>query len=336
MKFSTSIFPLLSLLILTSSCQKDGETKYITPSATGTQGRIVVVMSKETWNGKQGEKVREILQSEIVELPQPEAMFGITHIPLNAFSSIMKRERNLFVVEISSKVEKTSLYVEHNKWAIPQIVVNAQAKNNKEFEKLLAENSNNIVEYFTTAERERLISTYKRNCDKNIRAELSKKYNIHLAVPQGYTLDVADAHFAWLSLETPNSTQALLIWDYPYNNSSTLKISDLIHKRDSITMHNVPGPRDSSFMTTEKEAHPIVFQELLLNGRRVTELRGLWKTQGAFMGGPFVSHTSVDTLRNRIVTIDGFVYGGKNNKRNLMRQVEAIMHTLEFTPASSP
>jgi len=70
----------------------------------------------------------------------------------------------------------------------------------------------------------------------------------------------------------------------------------------------------------------------MLNNRYTVEMRGLWKTEGAFLGGPFVSYTTVDTIRNRVVTVDGFVYGGKKTKRNLIRQVEAILTTLEFEP----
>jgi len=329
-----SIF--LSVLLFVSACRSGDDTEYIAPASTGTQGRILVVMSKEKWNGPQGDVVREVLQSEILGMPQPEAMYGVTQIPLEVFSSITKREKNLFIATISKDVPKNSLTVSYNKWAIPQIVVEAQAKNAEEFETLLKKNADKIANLFIEAERERLISTYKSLSEQKIISELIKKYNLKLAIPQGYKLDVSHKNFAWLSLETPNSTQALLIWDYPYKDTSDLNLNNLVFMRDSITMHNVPGPREGSFMMTEKNAAPIHFHEMLLGTRYVAELRGLWKTEGAFMGGPFVSHSSVDTLRNRIVTVDGFVYGGKNNKRNLMRQVEAIMHTLEFTPASSP
>ena len=49
------------------------------------------------------------------------------------------------------------------------------------------------------------------------------------------------------------------------------------------------------------------------------------------MGGPFVSITTIDQKRNRIVTADGYVYGGKKNKRELVRQIEAVLYTLKIT-----
>ena len=66
------------------------------------------------------------------------------------------------------------------------------------------------------------------------------------------------------------------------------------------------------------------------NGLYIAELRGLWKLEKGFMGGPFVSHTTIDTVYNRVVTIDGYVFAPNRDKRNLIRQVEAIINTLEI------
>ena len=49
------------------------------------------------------------------------------------------------------------------------------------------------------------------------------------------------------------------------------------------------------------------------------------------MGGPFVNITQLDEKRNRIVTVEGFVYAPGNDKRDLLQQVEAIIYTLDFT-----
>ncbi len=48
------------------------------------------------------------------------------------------------------------------------------------------------------------------------------------------------------------------------------------------------------------------------------------------MGGPFISLSTFDKERNRIVTVEGFVYAPKFDKRNYLRQVEAILYTLDF------
>ena len=59
-------------------------------------------------------------------------------------------------------------------------------------------------------------------------------------------------------------------------------------------------------------------------------MRGLWKVQNDFMGGPFVSLTVLDPSKKRVVTVEGNVYAPKNNKRNYIRQLEAMIYSLEF------
>ena len=58
------------------------------------------------------------------------------------------------------------------------------------------------------------------------------------------------------------------------------------------------------------------------------ETRGLWKMEHDAMGGPFVSHSRVDTLNNRVVVAEGFVYAPEKMKRGLIRRLEAALYTL--------
>ena len=59
-------------------------------------------------------------------------------------------------------------------------------------------------------------------------------------------------------------------------------------------------------------------------------MRGLWKLEKAFMGGPFISHTILDESRNRVVTVEGFVYAPRLDKRLYVREVEAILYTFDI------
>ena len=67
-----------------------------------------------------------------------------------------------------------------------------------------------------------------------------------------------------------------------------------------------------------------------VDGAYVREMRGLWTVEGDFMGGPFVSWTFIDEPRNRLATVFGFVYAPKVDKRNHIRRVESILHTVSF------
>jgi hypothetical protein len=62
------------------------------------------------------------------------------------------------------------------------------------------------------------------------------------------------------------------------------------------------------------------------------DTRGLWRMKNDFMGGPFVSISVLDETRNRVVTIDAFVYAPGKDKRNLMWELEAVLESLKLTP----
>ena len=65
-------------------------------------------------------------------------------------------------------------------------------------------------------------------------------------------------------------------------------------------------------------------------GRSIVELRGLWEAYNDFMGGPFVSHSFVSADKQYVITLDAFVYAPRFDKRNYLRQVEAILYTFDW------
>ena len=67
---------------------------------------------------------------------------------------------------------------------------------------------------------------------------------------------------------------------------------------------------------------------IAVKGEYAMETRGLWKMEHDAMGGPFVSHSRVDTLNNRVVVAEGFVYAPEKMKRGLIRRLEAALYTL--------
>jgi len=303
------------------------------PASTGSPGHILVVMEKEKWKYSPGEVVRETLNKEYEVLPQSEPIFDYSHIPVEAYSKLLKRTRNILFADITVNCEKPEVLISYDKYSSPQIIITVRAKNNDEFKELFIKYAEKIVFSFEKAERNRLIKVYSgKLTNKNIKDQLIKNHKYSLNIPKGYNLDVDNSDFVWISRETPWSTQALLIWDYPYRDTSELHLESLLNKRDEITRLYVPGPADSTYMTTERVIDA-QYNEFLLNEIYTAEVKGLWRVDGkpgVFMGGPFVSFTTVDQKRNRIVTVDGFVYGGKKKKRELLRQVKAIMYTLKI------
>jgi len=61
------------------------------------------------------------------------------------------------------------------------------------------------------------------------------------------------------------------------------------------------------------------------------EMRGMWRVENDFMGGPFLSYTFADSRTGDLVTIEGYYYEPNQKKRNQMLQLQAIAYSLKFT-----
>jgi len=314
-----------------SSCATDSEP-YV-PASSGTPGHILIIMENQKWKYDPGKTVREMLNQTYEILPQDEPIFDYSHVPPEVYSDLLNKSRNILIAKISVNVKKPEVLISKNVHAKPQMIITVKAKNNEQFIELIKKNADKIVYSLTKAERNRLISVYsKKFLEKKIHKKLKDKHHINLAVPQGYTLDVDSGNFVWLSRETPRSSQGILIWDYPYTDTLQLIPEKLLAKRDSICKLHVPGPADSTYMTTEYIIDPYV-NEFLSDKKYAVLIKGLWKItgkKGIFMGGPFVEITVVDEKRGRLITADGYVYGGRKKKRELMRQIEAVLFTLKI------
>jgi hypothetical protein len=57
---------------------------------------------------------------------------------------------------------------------------------------------------------------------------------------------------------------------------------------------------------------------------------GLWEVANYFMGGPFISFTTVNAATREVVTIDCYVYSPKEKKRNLLRELQHLVYQVEL------
>lgn len=322
---------IIFLASLFASC--DNNNEIILPSSTGRTGQLLVVMTEHKWEQAPGKIIRETFNQDYLLLPQSEPLMDITQIPNRAYSQFLTKTRNILLTQISINVKKPEIRISYDKHAHPQLIISIKAKNNEEFIETFNKHKDKILSSFVNAERDRLIKAYSgKLLNKKIKNQLIKNHKISLDIPKGFKLDVDSTYFVWISRETPRSSQGILIWEYAYTDTSQFHLNNLLNKRDSITKYHIPGPADSTYMITERVIEP-EFREFLLNNNYTAEIKGLWKIgggKGIFMGGPFMSFSSVDTLRNRIVTIDAFAYAGKNKKRDLMRQLDAILRTFKI------
>jgi hypothetical protein len=137
--------------------------------------------------------------------------------------------------------------------------------------------------------------------------------------------------FYWISNQNTTVRQDIVIYSYPYTDKSTFSKDYILAKRDSVMKINLAGEFEGSYMGTEYKYDPPTFKEVLVNKAYSAEIRGLWKIKnGGAMGGPFVSHTRLDEINQRVINIEGFVFAPGEKKANAMRQLEAIIYSAKL------
>ena len=320
---------LLSLLMMTYlvSCNSGSTTLY--QNVTGKAGEMIVVISKNSWDGKPGEVIRETLGQPQWGLPQEEPLFDLVNVPQDAFKDIFRSTRNILQTRISSTVEKSGVTIKDDIWAYPQATVQIDAKTPEEFVSLYNKNKDKIMSYFLAAERERNTMSYNKIYEKAVYNVLNKDFGITMKVPPGFRIVKQAKDFIWIQFDTPEIFQGIVIYTYPFVSDSAFTVNYQIPIRDSLLKTFVAGPSDGSFMSTETRIDPI-YNVTKHNGNYAVEMRGLWRVQKDFMGGPYLSLSELDISNQRVINAFGFVYRPNKEKRNLLRQVEAMIYSIKL------
>ncbi len=328
----TGFFFLTSLVLLPFSCdtlqKQGGAGGKIMPNITGGAGEVLVVMDNFNWDNSAGDLLKDILMEEFDGLPQSEPLFDVIQITSASFDGFYKFHRSIVLATIESGLEPKIRFRE-NVWAKPQIMVQLEASTGAELRQLIGENEDQIQSFLVQYDRNRLMSTYQSSKDPAIQKEIAAHHQIRLAIPRGYNLDFSTEDYTSVSIEAPDLSQVIQIYDYPAEGPEDLTTEKLIEQRNNFTRTYIEGPREDSYMTISKMFRPIAF-EIVSNQMNVVELRGLWELENGFMGGPFISHSIYDAKRKRIVTVDGYIYYPNQKKRVKIKQLEAIIYSLEL------
>ena len=315
--------------ITTQSCDY---SKSALPRSLGkTLELLVVTNNKEQWNGRMGKTIQECFGQLFVGLPEWEPMFDIFYLPQEAFGDIYKPNHLIFIADIDSKLKEPIVETRYNLWAAPQRVVKISAPNIDSFIQAFDENKEGIMELYQQVSRERILKFFKTAEAKKAKKTLNKTFNMNLILPSGFRVAkrVKDK-FIWIRKETNTFSQGLMIYTYNYTDTNAFETKKIISYRNSLTKLHIPGPVDNSYMKVADEFIEPEVSEINFLDMYAIETRGLWNVYNDFMGGPFLNYTFVDEENNRVVTIDAFVYAPKDKKRIHMKEMEAILYSLEF------
>lgn len=324
----TKFWLFLLPLALMYSC---GNTGVTLPSVTGTQFEVLVVMNDTAWKDSAGIALDNVLSQYVDGLPQAEPNMDVHHCNQEQFTSVLMPTRNIVLTDIAEKYSAPKITYGKDRWAAPQAFVKITAPSDTAFARIIKEKGQEILNFFIVMERERQMYFNKDYLDAKDQTAIEKMFGIQIDIPQGISKATVKKDFYWLTNDNPTIREDIVIYSYPYTDKNTFTKDFLIAKRDSVMKANIPGELKGSYMGTELKYADPMFREITVNGGYAAELRGLWRMMnGAAMGGPFYSQTRLDEIHQRVITIEAFVFAPGKNKRNPMRQMEAVVYSAKL------
>lgn len=304
-------------------------------SAQGRPYELIVVCPQMEWNGELGDSLRAVFTAPVPYLNQAEPLFDVLRVTERGFKDMIADHRNILKIVVDPEVQQAEAAVEYNVTSEPQIVVTLQGPDDKALVEYLSQKRNDLLHVLEQAERDRDVQAYSTFNNPGIEAAIRKLFGVEIKVPKGYVLAKQTDDFLWARYEYPTASQGFFVYSYPYEGPESLSLDALIKARNKFAAL-IPGPSDGSYMITSDAFEPD-YRLFRLEGRLWCELRGFWDVEGDFMGGPFVSYTTVDTETNRVFTLDGYVYApdlNKPRKRNYIRGIEHLLYTIHFPEQS--
>ena len=321
-------YSILVLIILIGFSSCNGKKGVFTPTSSGRPYEILVVIGHDLWEQPAGRALYDVLDTDVPGLPQSERSFRIMYSAPKNFDSTLKLIRNIIIVDISDNFTRASFKYAKDVYASPQMIMTIQAPNAKEFETFVEQNKQQIIDFFTKAEMNRQMSLLETRHSDIVANKVDSMFGSEIWLPAEITSYKHGKDFFWGSTNKASGDQNIVVYSYPYTDKNTFTKEYFINKRDSIMMINLPGAQEGMYMSTDSVT--VEMTPLNVQGQYSLEARGLWRMKGDFMGGPFVSHTRIDTINNRVVTAEVFVYSPNKLKRNLMRMLEASLYTLKL------
>ena len=318
---------LMACLLVLTGCKNN--TKNLLPNVSGKAGEVLVVIERSEWEADLGVAIREALAGDTPYLAQREPLFALSNVPAGSFSSIFKVHRNLLLVNINPQNATNGIVYKNNVWARPQALVQLSAADAPQALALFKEAAPMIAEFFEQAERDRIIANAKLYEEDALQEPVQKVTGGILHFPSGYRCRKFTDDFVWIADEKQYTNQTVLIYKYPVSGPDVFTLENIIRQRNEIMKANVPGMFENSYMTTSTAQEPTT-RSLRYHGRDFMETRGFWEVHGDFMGGPFVSHSFYSQDGKDIIVLEAFVFAPRYDKRQYLRQVEALLYSFEW------
>ena len=339
---------MLGLALLFVACNRYSGP--INTSSYGDLDGVLLIASKDYWEGRLGDSLRHYLAAPFPVLPRYEPSLDIRHERPQDLNNVLLTRR---VVMVLANVQDTAdlttqflykhlgkanidkalaqgshLAFHSNRWAGGQLVIYWFGTSEADLLASIRQESPKILQRIQNFDAPDLQDQLYRDgyCSPCMEALAARDFNIK--IPKEYRIARADSSVVWLRLETNQVSSNLFFAIYP--DTLALLPESLKTRRDSLTARYFSSRIEGSYMQIDDRFIKPQIEAFRWQNLPALEMRGIWYMVNDFMGGPFMTYMVHDTLRKRVVLIDGFIHAPNVRKRPELRRLEGIFTTLKF------
>ena len=332
---------LISALLLTSCTserhpngRRNRPASLLTPRSSGNPYEVMVVCDDSVYQGYAGRALQTILDKPLLGLPQVEEQFHKSHITEQHYNRVTNIFRNIVKINLGREYTHAKMSVDKDVHSTPQLIITIQGPNQREVSQYITEHTADITSLINSTEINTAANDFYYEHNVKFAKQVREMFDSKLYIPVDIKKMKVGKDFIWASNDGLSSIQNICIYSLPYVSEKMLTRRGYIALRDKVMADNIPGAHEGSVMATN---HEFVFtKNIRVRGDVAMEARGLWEMTGEAMGGPFISHSRIDTVNNRIIVVEAFVYAPDKMKRTMLRRLEAALYTLGLPqPASA-
>lgn len=329
MRNSTILIVLASLLIFTG-CRVESAPE---PKTTiGSDYQVMVICDDDIWDGDLAMAVCDLLETDIPGLVRPEGYFNIVKQvdPLSA-TDMDKRYGIIFKVELSAASVEPKYSITNDIYARPQIILTLTAANIEQAIGYIYTHADELREVMNESERNEAIKAANGKPAKQLMDDFAKSTGYNMLIPHSFSkANPADEELTWYIRDYANKAQYIFAFTTDYDPEVSIEdesatIANAINNKfNTISSKGASG----SYMQISPYRE-IVADVLNINGRPMLELRGCWEVENDYMGGSFTAYTIFDAETSRATVVVFAIYAPEDTQRNLMRELECLIYTLE-------
>ncbi len=321
-------FVVSAITILALGCTVKSKTP--AKSSVGEDYDILVVCDDVSWKGDLAMAVCDLLEEDAPGLTRPEGYFDIVgQVAPQRITDYERKNRNMLIIN-TDLFGEPSINVVRNRYAHPQTIVVVDAPSAESATEFVKSNTEMLREFFESAERKQSNNYYAARPAEQLIEDFKQHTGFEMLIPLGYyKATTRDKELLWYIRDYKNKAQYIFACTYQSEDPAedmTAKwlMLSLDNRLASISSKGAVG----SYMGVN-ESGPAVTRDVEIGGRKWVELRGWWEVNNDFMGGPFVSYSTLASSTNKITTIMFALYAPEDRQRNLLREMEHLIYTIK-------